>query len=663
MRICAYRLSMTSISLFIFQVFIIFALLISFCPQDLRAGDNRWSSIGPFGGTIETITFHPTFNNIAFASSIDATFISRDGGQRWSRTSPLQCIEVFELYYYFPLFYRILPILRIHPQAPNVVFAGCNNFYRSSNNGTTWTTLGKIPSGFISDFEFDPRSPDVIYAVTRSFPPFGSPRKPCAIFKSIDAGQSWVSKLSGPICDSSQIEIDSKNPNVLYSWIGKKFYKSTTAGDSWQVINQLLSGSQLLADPNASSILYAVGNQATKIERGLFKSENAGRSWQLLQKGASAVSINRQNSLQILTINDKQLFKSVDAGRTFSQLGITPQDVQPFYVAIHPAFPGRIFFTDLFYGVFRSINGGASWQASNRGIDLLDIDKVAANSKLANQVFAVVGGKLFQSTNRGASWKVVPLNDGLHTDVEIHPKNPNLIVTNSILSTDAGKTWTAIKYPDRLYDTGVDVALDPENEKIIYIATYSKGVIKSTDGGETWKQINSGLPAIRRTGPISIAPKNGSVLYVVAGNFGNLYKSSNGGANWKHITNGLPDEYWVSISMDPDNLQAVFVTGNQSGPFRSTDGGATWQAKSNGVSEPTFVEVGPANSPTVFTGTQPSLLISRDNGENWAEFDVKGLPPYRNTFVFRDLAFSSAQPNLFYAATTSGIFSYTQSAP
>jgi photosystem II stability/assembly factor-like uncharacterized protein len=136
-----------------------------------------------------------------------------------------------------------------------------------------------------------------------------------------------------------------------------------------------------------------------------------------------------------------------------------------------------------------------------------------------------------------------------------------------------------------------DVAVDPTNKKIWYVATAAGGVWKSVNAGLTFTPIFDGEGSFS-TGAITIDPKNPNVIWVGSGEnnaqrvvaYGDgVYKSIDGGRSWKNM--GLKEsEHIGRILIDPRNSDVVYVAsqgplwskGGERGLYKTTDGGATW---------------------------------------------------------------------------------------
>jgi photosystem II stability/assembly factor-like uncharacterized protein len=178
-------------------------------------------------------------------------------------------------------------------------------------------------------------------------------------------------------------------------------------------------------------------------------------------------------------------------------------------------------------------------------------------------------------------------------------------------SLDGGTTFTPMFDKQPVQSIGA-IALDPSNEKIVWVGTgeawtrnstsIGNGIYKSTDGGETWQ--NVGLPNSERITKIVVHPTKSDTVYAcVPGKLWSdstdrgLYRTTDGGKTWKLILKGPNASTGCStLSLDPSNPDVLlaglwdfrrkgwtFRSGGEgpeatsgSGLFRSSDGGDTW---------------------------------------------------------------------------------------
>lgn len=171
--------------------------------------------------------------------------------------------------------------------------------------------------------------------------------------------------------------------------------------------------------------------------------------------------------------------------------------------------------------------------------------------------------------------------------IAFDPNNSNIIWAATPAgglwkSTDAGQTWST--NTDFLTNLGIsDIAIDPTNPNIMYIATgdrdggdtYSYGILKTTDGGQTWNPTGlSFLVTLQtRISSIVINPSNTNILVTTTRQ--GIYRSVDGGATWSVTRNGS----YNALVQKPGNPNTLYATTQPSGSqdiLRSTDGGLTW---------------------------------------------------------------------------------------
>jgi photosystem II stability/assembly factor-like uncharacterized protein len=188
-------------------------------------------------------------------------------------------------------------------------------------------------------------------------------------------------------------------------------------------------------------------------------------------------------------------------------------------------------------GLFRSTDAGASWSLVSSELPVPT--NYVASYQNSNVLYAggtrcagLCSTRLFRSSDGGLSWNETATSfkpnpwGWLIFKLQVDPREPDtlyMIVDEQndeldlFRSTDAGATWTALKY-------GVlDVAIDPRESNAIYAATIyttSDGVSRSTDGGANWETMNEGLPnSFVRT--LALDPQNSKTIY--AGTGGGLF--------------------------------------------------------------------------------------------------------------------------------------------
>jgi len=208
---------------------------------------------------------------------------------------------------------------------------------------------------------------------------------------------------------------------------------------------------------------------------------------------------------------------------------------------------------DEFGGLFKSADGGASWNTLISGTIIRDIDIHPTNPQI---IYVLGGGALVSKTaDGGQTW--VAADSGLRVGLygtpgvlAIDPLHPDTLYTgvssnfggNLFKSTDGGRTWRAIG--DTILWNGVTaIAIDPQNTNVVYAGTAWIGAIsKSTDGGASWERMD--FPEVGIINDLIVHPSHTNNVYTGTWRYG-FYFSTNGGTSWENANTGLPDTVGV----------------------------------------------------------------------------------------------------------------------
>jgi len=316
-------------------------------------------------------------------------------------------------------------------------------------------------------------------------------------------------------------------------------------------------------------------------------------------------------------------------------------------------------------GVYRSTDGGATWKASRRGLQQLDVQTVIPGPH--GVLFAgTPAGGVYRSTDQGDIWEVTS------SPVVVHPRRhlfrskraqpgplPATAVralaavrwgdvsmlfagtdSGAFRSADAGRSWLAANrgLPDTDADTGLtDVvvsALAPLPEKNLIYAGTARGVFKSTNGGRRWQPVNRGIPATDPFTGVSLTPVHPLVAYrdrqhgtlnLFAGTARGLFRSTDGGEHWQRAAlpvaggiGGMPEILSLAVLDDKAALVTRVYAGLSDGLWSSIDHGVTWSpVHLGGIRRVVAVAGGPDGAAVVAT---PFTGFSRD----WPDFRIRG---------------------------------------
>jgi hypothetical protein len=213
-----------------------------------------------------------------------------------------------------------------------------------------------------------------------------------------------------------------------------------------------------------------------------------------------------------------------------------------------------------------------------------------------------------------------------------------------------------------------DVAFDPTNASIYYIATAGGGLWKTTNNGASFFNITGTLPASGGNSVI-VSHANANTVYFFTGRglsnqasfSGGVYKSTDGGVSW--APTGLFDKVdgttpleGYELKMHPSNANVIFAATNQ-GLFRTQDAGYSW--KEVVTSAVYDVEFKPDNSNIVYAAQQRNVLTSKVGGDSASFFGGNDLfasnyPTSANGFGWMRIAVTPAAPNMVFAASSVG---------
>ena len=281
------------------------------------------------------------------------------------------------------------------------------------------------------------------------------------------------------------------------------------------------------------------------------------------------------------------------------------------------------------YGIYKSIDGGQTWAASNTGIGNAMAVEILISPNNHNTILAATNNGIWKSTDAGASWSLKA--NGSFRDMVYKPGSNTIvyaITDNQFLkSTNDGDSWTAIASVNPVAGNGGRIAVSAANSSIVYAGFVGSnnadqgGIIyQSTDSGTTFilkkgdvnPNLNGYTPTETGQGAYNwgmFADRNDANTLYVCGHV--VWKSTNSGVSWSQLTNWWENchtDMHQIISSPFDNTKLYNI--NDGGIFLSTDGGNVWNPKSDGISATEVYRMGQSKlSRNIVTiGTQ-------DNGE------------------------------------------------
>ncbi len=320
------------------------------------------------------------------------------------------------------------------------------------------------------------------------------------------------------------------------------------------------------------------------VQGGLWKSENAGNSWENISdgkmgnvaNGIGAIAVASSNSKIIYAgtgesdirqdfANGDGIYKSTDAGKTWHYAGLR-ETRQTSSIVIHPRDPDIVYATSMGHvfepnpdrGIYKTTDGGKTWK------------KI-----------------LFVDDNTGAN------------NIVMDAHNPNVLYAT---------TWQAQRTPWTLTSGGPGSA-----------------IYKTIDGGAHWTKISSNPGFARGTlgkMGVAVAPNNSRIVYaMVQAQDGGVFRSDDAGATWKRVNDEWKLRqrafYYMAVYVDPTNWKIAYAP-NVDSVFKTTDGGRTWHPLGPGLGDNHIVWINPRNPKILIIGDDGGANVSLDGGKTFS---------------------------------------------
>jgi photosystem II stability/assembly factor-like uncharacterized protein len=508
---------------------------------------------------------------------------------------------------------------------------------------------------------------------------------------------------------------------TLTSAFAQQFNPQLYGGLRWRMIGPFRGGRTVAATgiPTQPSVFYVGVNNG-----GVWSTNDYGHTWRPIfdsqptgSIGALAVAPSDPNVIYVgsgeglqrpdLSVGDG-IYKSTDAGRTWRHLGLRDGQQIPAII-VDPQDPNRVFAAVLGHpygpnaerGVFRSIDGGETWQKilyKDENTGAMDVAFDPSNSQIvyadlwaARQApweitdsFHGPGSGLFKSTDGGATWH--QLTAGLPTveqglgriGIGIAPSAPDRIYAlveaspefgGLYRSDDSGMSWHRVNNESRIWGRGDDFAnvrVDPKDKDVVYVANTS--TYRSLDAGVTFTAIK-GAPGGDDYHTIWINPEHPEIILLASDQGATV--TVNGAETWSSWYNQPTAQFYHVIT---DNRFPYWVYGGQ-----QESGSAGIASRSNygeitfrdwhpvGIEEYGYVAPDPLHPNLIYGGKV--TRFNQDTGEvQEVGPAVLRTPKYRFVRTM-PLIFSPVDPHILYLGsqvlfkTTNGGYSWDVISP
>jgi len=606
----------------------------------------------------------------------DGVYKSTDAGKSWTNMG-LKTSEHIGKILIDP---RDSNVVYVAAEGPLWTAGGERGLYKSSDGGDSWKLILEIDENTgITDIEFSPANPDVIYAAAYERRRHvwglmaGGPNG--GIYKSTDAGNNWHKKENGlPEGDVGKIglAVTSANPGLVYATIeadeeNKGFYRSTDQGESWTKKNSYISGGtgphyymELTASPQTEDLVY-------QMDVFMRVTRDGGEHFEVLGTGREkhsdnhALWVDPQNDLHLLAGTDGGLYESFDQGATWRHFPNLP--IAQFYkVALDNDLP--------FYNVLAGAQDLGTLFAPSRTMTTEGVRNQDWYVPLGADGYGVV----FDPTDDNIAY--MEYQEGYMFRLQ-RDTNELVHIQPQPAPGDAPERWN--------WDTPIFIS--PHDSSRIYVG--SQRVWRSDDRGDSWQAIsgdlttdqnryelkyrgrvwsvddlhdNGAMSKYSTITSISESPVSEGVLFAGTDD-GLIHVTADGGSNWQRAKPlpGLPERVFINdleASLYDANTVFAVADAHKLGDFSphvfvSSNRGNNWRSISGDLPDGTIVwaiQQDHENENLLFLGTEYGVYFSLNGGVNWHK--VAGAP----TVAFRDIKLQRRDNDLVGATFGRGIY-------
>jgi photosystem II stability/assembly factor-like uncharacterized protein len=533
--------------------------------------------------------------------------------------------------------------------------------WKTTDGGSSWANISDgFFGGSMGAIAVAPSDSNIIYAGGGEKSVRGNVSHGYGIWKSYDAGKTWVDIGLNDSRRIPRIRIHPANPDIVYAAVlGHLFgpnqqrgvFRSIDGGKNWErilFVNEDAGAFDLIIDPNNPRVLYAT---SWRVRRTPYSLESGGEGsgiWKTTDGGDNWKEITRNNGLPQGTIGICGIAVSpVDSNRVWAML---------------EAEDG---------GLFRSDDAGKNWTRINKERKLRQrawyYSRVFAGPKNKDEVY-VLNVRFWRSIDGGKSFTSIRTPHGDHHDLWIDPDNPDRMIIGDDgggqVSYDRGASWST--YMNQPTSQFYRVTTDNHFPYRIYGAQQDNSTVRilhrsrrGTIGERDWEPTAGG-----ESGHIAPDPLNPDIVY--GGSYGGYlsrYNHETGEVRNIHIWpdnplgHGAGDgkyrfQWNFPLFFSRHDPQTLFAAANVL--FKTNDGGGSWTRISNDLTRNDASKLGPSGGPitkdntgveyycTIFAATEsihdPNVIwagsddgllhITRDGGKNWENVTPPDLPEW-----------------------------------
>jgi len=636
-------------------------------------------------------------------------------------------------------------VVTIDPNQPSTVWVGTgenvsgrhvgwgDGVYKSMDGGKSWQNMGLKDSEHIGKILVDPRNSSVVFVAAEG--PLWSAGGERGVYKTVDGGQNWQQVLKiGDNTGVTDLEFDPSDPDIIYAaayqrrrktWAlmaggpNSGIYKSTNNGDSFRKVKTgLPKGNMgkigLAVTPANPQLVYAT-IEADNQEKGLYRSTDKGESWEKRSSYTSGgTGPHYYQEIEVSPDNPELIYQmdvffhvSRDGGKSFDYLGTGREKHSDNHALWIDPDNGQHLIAGTDAGLYESFDEGSHWRHFPN-LPVSQFYKLGLDN--SEPFYNIIGGAQdlgtligpSRTTNvegvRNRDWYVPLGADGY--DSAFDPEDPN----TAYMEIQQGELYRYDKrshevlsikpqpapndLPER-WNWDSPIQISPHNHERLYFG--SQRLWRSDDRGDSWMPISEDLTtntnryelemmddrvwsvdALYDNGAmskyatltgISESPLEEGLIYTGSDD-GLIQVTEDGGENWRRAAAlpGVPERSFINdIEASQHDANTVFAVADAHKfgdyrplVFRSTNRGRSWRSITGDLPDGTIVWVikqDHENEDLLFIGTEFGLYFSYNRGENWIPLQA-GVP----TIPFRDIELHQRDNDLVGASFGRGFY-------
>jgi photosystem II stability/assembly factor-like uncharacterized protein len=480
----------------------------------------------------------------------------------------------------------------------------------SEDGGASWRVSNRPPSGGFEAIATSAGNGRVAYAGFHGLKLAESPENLFkGISKTIDGGRTWIivhrestqpsKNLTPSWIEERSMEggedvffdkpwslgVAPTDPNICYATDLFRTYRTLDGGKTWETVNSV----RMSADSWTTRGLDVTTNYGLHVDPfdfkhliisytdiGAFQTHDGGLSWTGATKG---IPLDWRNTTYWVVFDPKvkdrlwgafsgvhdlprpKMWRhrdpltftggvgmSTDGGKTWRPAGTGMPPAAVTHVLLDPSSPvdsRTLYATGYGRGVYKSVDGGKSWELKNAGI--------SEEKPFAWRLTRAGDGTLYLVVARRSDGDYGQGGDGA-----------------LYRSRDGAEHWEKMALPRDVNGPSA-IALDPRDNRRMYLAAWGQGrsdvdigggVYLSIDAGATWKPL---FQESQHVYDVTVDPRNPQVLYICGFDAG-AWRSGDAGVTWNRIR-GYTFKWGHRVVIDPVNPQMIYIT---------TYGGSVW---------------------------------------------------------------------------------------